>query len=82
MSNNELQLFVFEGGRAESKYVEQLERNFLGKGISQLYKSLSKGGHCASTGSATVEGQQPSKGHNPNTATKTVPEPVEGQQPT
>ena len=52
MSNNELQLFVFEGSRAESKYVEQLERNFLGKRISvkcvydaeiyQLYKSLKK----------------------------------------
>ena len=34
MLNNELQLFVFEGSRAESKYVEQLERNFLGKRIS------------------------------------------------
>ena len=52
MLNNELQLFVFEGSRAESKYVEQLERNFLGKRISvkcvydaeiyQLYKSLKK----------------------------------------
>ena len=52
MLNNELQLFVFEGSRAESKYVEQLERNFLGKRISvkcvydaeiyQLYKSLEK----------------------------------------
>ena len=52
MSNNELQLFVFEGGRAESKYVEKLEQNFLGKRISvkcvydaeiyQLYKSLEK----------------------------------------
>ena len=50
MSNNELQLFVFEGGRAESKYVEKLEQNFLGKRISvkcvydaeiyQLYKYL------------------------------------------
>ena len=37
MSNNELQLFVFEGGRAETKYVEQLERNFLGKGITVKY---------------------------------------------
>jgi hypothetical protein len=52
MSNNELQLFVFEGNRAESKYVEKLEQNFLGKRISvkcvydaeiyQLYKSLEK----------------------------------------
>ena len=50
MSNNELHLFVFEGARAESKYVEKLERNFLGKRISvkcvydaeiyQLYKQL------------------------------------------
>lgn len=50
MSNNELQLFVFEGSRAESKYVDQLERNFLGERISvkcvydaeiyQLYKRL------------------------------------------
>ena len=50
MSNNELHLFVFEGGRAESKYVEKLEQNFLGKRISvkcvydaeiyQLYKKL------------------------------------------
>ena len=52
MSNNELQLFVFEGGRAESKYVEKLEQHFLGKRISvkciydaeiyQLYNSLKK----------------------------------------
>ena len=52
MSNNELQLFVFEGNRAESKYVEKLEQNFLGERISvkcvydaeiyQLYKSLGK----------------------------------------
>lgn len=52
MSNNELQLFVFEGNRAESKYVEKLEQNFLGERISvkcvydaeiyQLYKSLEK----------------------------------------
>ena len=52
MSNKELQLFVFEGGRAESKYVEKLEQNFLGKRISvkcvydaeiyQLFKSLEK----------------------------------------
>lgn len=52
MSNNELQLFVFEGNRAESKYVEKLEQNFLGERISvkcvydaeiyQLYKSLKK----------------------------------------
>ena len=50
MSNNELQLFVFEGVRAESKYVDLLEQNFLGKRISvkcvydaeiyQLYKIL------------------------------------------
>ena len=50
MSNNELQLFVFEGHRAESKFVEKLEQNFLGERISvkcvyeaeiyQLYKSL------------------------------------------
>ena len=52
MSNNELQLFVFEGNRAESKYAEKLKQNFLGKRISvkcvydaeiyQLYKSLEK----------------------------------------
>ena len=52
MLNNELQLFVFEGNRAESKYVEKLEQNFFGKRISvkcvydaeiyQLYKSLEK----------------------------------------
>lgn len=52
MSNKELQLFVFEGGRAESKYVEKLEQNFLGEGISvkcvydaeiyQLYNYLGK----------------------------------------
>ncbi len=50
MSNNELHLFVFEGVRAESKYVDMLEKNFLGKRISvkcvydaeiyQLYKIL------------------------------------------
>ena len=50
MSNNELHLFVFEGVRAESKYVAMLEQNFLGKRISvkcvydaeiyQLYKVL------------------------------------------
>ena len=50
MSNNELQLFVFEGVRAESKYVDMLEKNFLDKRISvkcvydaeiyQLYKFL------------------------------------------
>ena len=49
-SNNELHLFVFEGARSESKYVEKLEQNFLGKRISvkcvydaeiyQLYKQL------------------------------------------
>ena len=31
MSNNELHLFVFEGARAESKYVDKLEQHFLGK---------------------------------------------------
>ena len=50
MSNNELHLFVFEGARAESKYVDKLEQHFLGKRISvkcvydaeiyQLYKQL------------------------------------------
>lgn len=50
MSNNELHLFVFEGVRAESKYVDMLEQNFLGKRISvkcvydaeiyQLYRQL------------------------------------------
>lgn len=50
MSNNELQLFVFEGVRAESKYADMLEQHFLGKRISvkcvydaeiyQLYKIL------------------------------------------
>lgn len=50
MSNNELHLFVFEGARSESMYVDRLERNFLGKRISvkcvydaeiyQLYKQL------------------------------------------
>lgn len=50
MSNNELHLFVFEGVRAESKYVDMLEQHFLGKRISvkcvydaeiyQLYKVL------------------------------------------
>lgn len=50
MSNSELHLFVFEGGRAEPKYVEMLERNFLGKQIAvkcvfdaeiyQLYEQL------------------------------------------
>lgn len=50
MSNKELQLFVFEGVRAESKYADMLEQNFLGKRISvkcvydaeiyQLYKIL------------------------------------------
>lgn len=49
-SNNELHLFVFEGGRAEPQYVEMLERHFLGKRISvkcvydaeiyQLYRQL------------------------------------------
>lgn len=50
MSNNELHLFVFEGVRAESIYVDMLEQHFLGKRISvkcvydaeiyQLYKVL------------------------------------------
>ena len=50
MLNNELHLFVFEGVRAESKYVDMLEQNFLGRRISvkcvydaeiyQLYKVL------------------------------------------
>lgn len=50
MLNNELHLFVFEGVRAESKYVDMLEQNFLGKRIFvkcvydaeiyQLYKVL------------------------------------------
>ena len=50
MSNNELHLFVFEGVRAESIYVDKLEQHFLGKRISvkcvydaeiyQLYKQL------------------------------------------
>jgi hypothetical protein len=50
MLNNELHLFVFEGVRAESKYIDMLEQNFLGKRISvkcvydaeiyQLYKVL------------------------------------------
>ena len=34
MLKNELHLFVFEGIRAESKYVNSLEKNFLGKKIS------------------------------------------------
>ncbi len=34
MSNNELHLFVFEGARAESKYVDKLEQHFLGQRIS------------------------------------------------
>ena len=52
MLNNELHLFVFEGVRAESKYVDTLEQNFLGKRISvkcvydaeiyQLYKVLNE----------------------------------------
>ena len=50
MSNSELHLFVFEGARAESMYVDKLEQHFLGKRISvkcvydaeiyQLYKQL------------------------------------------
>ena len=50
MLNNELHLFVFEGVRAESKYIDMLEQNFLGRRISvkcvydaeiyQLYKVL------------------------------------------
>lgn len=52
MLNNELHLFVFEGVRAESKYVDMLEQNFFGKRISvkcvydaeiyQLYKVLNE----------------------------------------
>ena len=34
MSNSELHLFIFEGVRAESKYADSLEQNFLGKKIS------------------------------------------------
>lgn len=50
MSKNELHLFVFEGSRSEPKYVEMLERNFLGTQIAvkcifnaeiyQLYEQL------------------------------------------
>ena len=50
MSNKELHLFVFEGARAESIYVDKLEQHFLGNRISvkcvydaeiyQLYKQL------------------------------------------
>ena len=50
MSSSELHLFVFEGARAESKYVDKLEQHFLGQRISvkcvydaeiyQLYKQL------------------------------------------
>ena len=50
MLSSELHLFVFEGVRAESLYVDKLEQNFLGKRISvkcvydaeiyQLYKQL------------------------------------------
>ena len=50
MSNSELHLFIFEGVRAESKYADSLEQNFLGKRISvkcvydaeiyQLYRRL------------------------------------------
>jgi len=31
MSSSELHLFVFEGARAESKYVDKLEQHFLGQ---------------------------------------------------
>lgn len=34
MLSSELHLFVFEGVRAESKYVDKLEQHFLGKRIS------------------------------------------------
>lgn len=34
MSNKELQLFVYEGGSAEPKYVDKLEKNFLGERIA------------------------------------------------
>lgn len=50
MSNSELHLFIFEGVRAESIYVDSLERHFLGKRIAvkcvydaeiyQLYRQL------------------------------------------
>ena len=50
MSNKELQLFVYEGGSAEPKYVDKLEKNFLGERIAikcvydaeiyQLYRQL------------------------------------------
>ena len=50
MSNSESHLFIFEGVRAESKYADSLEQNFLGKRISvkcvydaeiyQLYRRL------------------------------------------
>lgn len=50
MSNKELQLFVYEGGSAEPKYVDKLEKNFLGERIAikcvydaeiyQLYRKM------------------------------------------
>lgn len=50
MLNKELQLFVYEGGSAEPKYVDKLEKNFLGERIAikcvydaeiyQLYRQL------------------------------------------
>lgn len=50
MLNNELHLFVFEGSSSEPKYIEMLERNFLGKKITvkcvydaeiyQLYRQM------------------------------------------
>lgn len=52
MSNNELHLFVLEGYGAEPQYLEKLEQNFFGRGISvkcvfdaelyQLYEQLKK----------------------------------------
>lgn len=50
MSNKELQLFVYEGNSAEPKYVDKLEKNFLGERIAikcvydaeiyQLYRKM------------------------------------------
>lgn len=50
MSNKELQLFVYEGNSAEPKYVDKLEKNFLGERIAikcvydaeiyQLYRQM------------------------------------------
>lgn len=53
MMNKEKTLFIFEGARSEDKYVEKLERNFLGEGhaikcvfdaeIYQLYRAINLG---------------------------------------